>query len=240
MTARAALVTGGSSGIGYEIARALGHEGHAVTVVGRQVEKLDRAEDAFRREGIDVHSVSADLAHEDEIRSAVARHQDRFGRLDTLVNSAGYGGPLGPVEQVDITRLDRILAVNLRATCLVTRECTPLLRSAGLEHGKALVVNVASVAGKLGLRLAAVYSASKGGTVAVGRAMEQELSKSGVQVTTLCPGYVDTPMSEGVENVPRDEMIRPADLAEAVLLLLRVSPACHIPELQLWRGTRPM
>jgi NAD(P)-dependent dehydrogenase (short-subunit alcohol dehydrogenase family) len=232
---RAALVAGGSSGIGLEIARVLASEGHAVTIVGRRTDKLGRAAEALAREGAEVEPVSADLAHEEEVQRVADLHQDRFGRLDTLVNSAGYGGPRGPIEDADPARLDLILAVDLRATCLMTRACVPHLRAAGAEHRKALVVNVASIAGIVGIGSIAVYSAAKGGTIAFGRAMQDELAGAGVQVTTLVPGYVDTPMADWIEHVPRDEMLRAADLGEAVRFLLRVSPACLVPELQFAR-----
>jgi NAD(P)-dependent dehydrogenase (short-subunit alcohol dehydrogenase family) len=238
MTApRAALVAGGSSGIGFEIARVLGAEGHDVTIVGRRADKLDRAARALGRDGIEVHPVAADLAHEDEIRRLVERHAERYGRLDALVNSAGYGGPRGPIENADTQRMDMVLAVDLRATWLLTAACVPMLREAGAQHGKALVVNVSSVAGRLGLGSIAVYSAAKGGTIAFGQAMREEVGTAGIQVTTLIPGYVDTPMSDWIDDVPREEMLRPEDLAEAVRFLLRVSPACHIPEIQLARRT---
>jgi 3-oxoacyl-[acyl-carrier protein] reductase len=233
---RAALVAGGSSGIGLEIARALLAEDHGVTIVGRRRERLERAVEEL---GGAVHAVSADLADEAGARAAVEAHADRFGRLDTLVNSAGYGGPRGAVEDVDVEKIDRILAVDLRATMLLTRACVPMLRSAGAEHGKAVVVNVTSVAARLGVDSIAAYSAAKGGVAAFGRALAVDLAEAGVQVTTLLPGYVDTPMSEWVD-VERDEMLAPADLAEGVRLLLRTSPACHVPELRFERRAGPV
>jgi len=233
---RAALVAGGSSGIGREVARTLAADGHSVTVVARRAERLEAAARELPGES---HAVAADLTSEHEIARAVAAHRERFGRLDTLVNSAGYGGPRAPIDEQDVERIDRVLNADLRAAVLLTRECAPLLRAAGAEHGKALVVNVASAAGRVGLGGIAAYSAAKGGTIAFGRSMAAELAGAGVQVTTLIPGYVDTPMSEWVEE-PRDELLRPSDLAEAVRLLLRVSPACHIPELRLERRAGPV
>jgi NAD(P)-dependent dehydrogenase (short-subunit alcohol dehydrogenase family) len=231
MARRAALVAGGSSGIGLEIARTLAADGHDVTIVARRREGLERAVAAL---GGRAHAVQADLSEEDGVGAAAAAHRERFGRLDTLVNSAGYGGPRGGLDEIDVAKIDRILAVDLRATILLTRACVPMLRAAGAEHGKALVVNVASVAARLGVEAIAAYSATKGGVAAFGRALAADLAGDGVQVTTLLPGYVETPMSDWVA-VPREEMLRPADLAEAVRLLLRTSPACHIPELQLER-----
>src|SRR4051794_2803832 len=188
---RAALVAGGSSGIGLEIARGLLAEDHDVTIGGRRPERLERALEEL---GAGVHPVRADLSDEAAVRAAVAAHADRFGRLDTLVNSAGYGGPRAALEDVEVEKIDRILAVDLRGTMLLTRACLSLLGSAGAGHGKALVVNVTSVAARLGVDSIAAYSAAKGGVAAFGRALAVDLAWSGVQVTTLLPGYVDTPM----------------------------------------------
>ncbi|TML81546.1 MAG: SDR family oxidoreductase [Actinobacteria bacterium] len=233
---RAALVAGGSSGIGLEIARVLASEGHSVTIVGRRPDKLASAAEVL---GGSAHVVAADLSEDGQIEAVVASHRSRFGRLDTLVNSAGYGGPRGSIERIDVPKLDRILRVDLRAAMLLTRACLPMLRDAGSEHGKALVVNVSSVAAVLGLDEIATYSAAKGGLLAFGRGVQRELADAGVQVTTLLPAYVDTAMSDWVP-VPREEMLRPSDLAEAVRLLLRVSPACRIPELRFERIAGPV
>jgi NAD(P)-dependent dehydrogenase (short-subunit alcohol dehydrogenase family) len=232
---RAALVTGASSGIGLELARALADEGHVLTIVSRTQEKLERAA-AELAERADVQPVAANVASDEEVLRAVDAHRERFGRLDVLVNCAGYGGPRSGLESLDVKPLDRILQVDLRSHVVLTRACLPMLREAGAEHRNALIVNVASVAGRLGLDSLAVYSAAKGGIIAFGRAVQAEVDGAGVKVTTLIPGYVDTPMSDWVE-VPRDEMLKPADLAEGLRLLLRLSPACQIPELRFERRT---
>src|SRR5437016_3151567 len=91
MADRAAIVTGASSGIGLAIARMLGQEGHALTVAARRPEKLEQAAEGLRAEGFDVEHVAANMASEEEVQSVVARHRERFGRLDVLVNNAGVG-----------------------------------------------------------------------------------------------------------------------------------------------------
>jgi NAD(P)-dependent dehydrogenase (short-subunit alcohol dehydrogenase family) len=232
---RAALVTGGSSGIGLAIARALGQDGYGVTVAARRPEKLEAAAQGLRDEGIDVLSTAANLADEDEIRKVVAAHRDRFGRLDVLANNAGIGiGAL--VADTDTKRLDLQLDVNLRAVYLTARESIPMLRQAGAEHGKALIVNMASIAGRHGQGWLAAYSATKFGVVGLSQALHKELSSDGIQVTALCPAWVATAMTDWIEDqVPKDEMIRPEDIAEAVRYLLRTSPACIVPEIRFIR-----
>jgi NAD(P)-dependent dehydrogenase (short-subunit alcohol dehydrogenase family) len=233
--ARAALITGGSSGIGLAIARALGQDGYGVTVAARRPEKLESAARGLRDEGIDVLSVAANMADEDEIKKVVRAHRERFGRLDVLASNAGLG--IGaPVAETETKKLDLQLDVNLRAVYLLARESIPMLKEAGAEHGKALIVNTASIAGKRGQGWLAAYSATKFGVVGLSQALHRELSLEGIQVTALCPGFVATAMTDWIEGqVPKEEMIRPEDIAEAVRYLLRTSRACIVPEIQFIR-----
>jgi NAD(P)-dependent dehydrogenase (short-subunit alcohol dehydrogenase family) len=232
---RAALVTGGSSGIGLAIARALGQDGYGVTVAARRPEKLESAAQGLRDEGMDVLSVPANLADERDIKKVVAAHRERFGRLDVLANNAGLGIG-GAVAEAETKKLDLQLDVNLRAVYLVARESIPLLREAAAEHGKALIVNMASIAGKRGQGWLAAYSATKFGVVGLSQALHRELSNDGIQVTALCPGFVATAMTDWIEGqVPKDQMIRPEDIAEAVRFLLRTSSSCIVPEIQFIR-----
>jgi NAD(P)-dependent dehydrogenase (short-subunit alcohol dehydrogenase family) len=232
---RSALVTGASSGIGLAIARALAADSYDVTVSARRPEKLEAAVEEMRADGIDVHSVAANVAKEEEIVNLVASHRERFGRLDVLVNNAGVG--IGQtIGDVVTKHLDMQLAVNLRAAIIATREATPLLREAGAEHGKALIVNTASIAGKSGEGWLSVYSATKAGLVGFSQATQKELGGDGIQVTALCPAFVDTPMTEWArEHVDPQEMIRPEDIAEAVRFLLRTSRWCLVPEIVFTR-----
>jgi len=237
MGGRAALVTGGSSGIGLAIARALGEDGYGVTLSARRPDKLEQAAETLRAEGIDVEPVAANMAEEADIVTLAERHRDRRGRLDVLVNNAGVGIG-GPLAEQDTKKLDMQLAVNLRALFLMTRECLPLLKRAGAEHRKALVVSTASIAGKSGQGWLAAYSATKFGVVGFTQALHKEHARDGIQATALCPGFVDTAMTDWAkDDVPSTEMIQPSDIAEAVRYLLRTSPACIVPELQFIRPT---
>ncbi len=232
---RAAIVTGASSGIGLAIARVLCQEEFGVTMAARRPDKLDAAVAGLASEGYDVHAVAANVSDEAEIQKVVAAHRHKYGRLDVLVNNAGVGVG-APVAEIDTKRLDMQLDINLRSIVLFYRECMPLLREAASEHKNVLVVNTSSISGKRGEAWLSVYSATKHGVVGWTEAMNKELGAEGIKSTALCPAFVDTPMTDFVkEHVPANEMIRPEDIAEAVRYLLKVSPACVVPEMMFVR-----
>jgi NAD(P)-dependent dehydrogenase (short-subunit alcohol dehydrogenase family) len=148
-----------------------------------------------------------------------------------LVNNAGAG--IGAaVGEIETKRLDMQLEVNIRSIILFYRECVELLRAAGAEHRNALVVNTASISGKRGQAWLSVYSATKFAVVGWTEAMNKELSGEGIKSVALAPAFVDTPMTDFVKGqVDASDMIRPSDIAEMVRALLRLSPACIVPEL---------
>jgi NAD(P)-dependent dehydrogenase (short-subunit alcohol dehydrogenase family) len=235
MAQRAAIVTGISGGIGRAIAEVLGEEGYAMTVASRKPDKLAPAAEGLRAKGYDVQEVPADVGDEEAIKNVVALHRERYGRLDVLVNNAGIG--LGaPVGEIATKRLDVQLNVNLRSIILFYRETLDLLQAAAAENGTAVVVNTASLAGKAGQAWLSVYSAAKHGVVGWTQAMNKELAPQGIKSTALCPGFVDTAMTDFIKDtVKPEEMIQASDIGETVRLLLRVSKHCLIPEVIFMR-----
>src|SRR3954471_15089855 len=232
MPERAALITGGSSGIGLAIARMLGKDlGYGLTVNGRRPDKLELAVANLKDEGIEVTAAPGNMADEEAIKQVVAQHRESYGRMDVLINNAGVG--IGAaIADAETKKLDMQIGVNLRGVYLILRESIPMLKEAGHEHKKALVINTASIAGKYGQPWLSAYSATKHAVVGLSQAAHGELSESGVQVTAFCPGFVETPMTDWIkEQVPPDKMIRPEDIAEAVRFLLKTSPACFVPEI---------
>jgi NAD(P)-dependent dehydrogenase (short-subunit alcohol dehydrogenase family) len=229
-TARAAIVTGASSGIGFALAAMLAREGHGVTLAARRPDKLEAARARLADEGLDVQAVPVDLGSEEGVVGVVAAHRARYGRLDVLVNNAGVG--IGqPIGELSTRKLDIQLATNLRSIPLFYRECLDLLQAAGAGDG-ALVVNMSSVAGKHGEPWLSVYSATKHGVIGFTEAMNGELGEQGIKSTALCPAFVDTPMTDFIEGtVPKETMIRVEDIVESVRFLLRLSPGCLVPEL---------
>jgi NAD(P)-dependent dehydrogenase (short-subunit alcohol dehydrogenase family) len=235
MAERAALITGASSGIGLAIAEVLGEEGYALTVAARRPEKLEAAADGLRDKGYDVTHVAGNLGDEATIQEVVRAHRDAYGRLDVLVNNAGVG--IGEtVDELTTKKVDLQLNTNLRSIFLFYRETMDLLRAAGEEHRNALVVNTASISGKVGEAWLSVYSATKHGVVGFTEAMNKELGTAGVKSTALCPAFVDTPMTDFVKgHVPAETMITTQDVAESVRYLLKTSPGCVVPEIQFLR-----
>jgi ketoreductase len=232
---RAALVTGASTGMGFAIARALGLGGHAVTITSRREDRLNHAARRLRAEGIEVESIAGNVADEATIAAAVARHEERFGRLDVLVNNAGLG-IAGQIDEYTVKHIDLQLAVNLRAVVLGYHFAVPLLRRAGADHRNALVVNTASITAERPQALMPIYATTKAAVVGLTRAMNRDLGDAGIKSTALCPGYVDTEMtSDQHHEVAREDMITPEDIAGAVMWLLTTSPSCVVPEIPFLR-----
>lgn len=230
---RSGLVTGGSSGIGLAIARALGQAGYGVTITSRREDRLQLAAEQLRSEGFAVHAFPGNIADEEAIAGAVAAHADRFGRMDVLVNNAGMGISAA-IDEYSIKHIDLQLAVNLRAVILGYHFAGPMLRRAGAEHRNALVVNTASVTAWRPRPLMPIYAATKAAIIGLTQAMNVDLGPHGIKSCALCPGVVATEMTED-EEIPPEEMIAPADVAGAVTWLLSCSPSCVVEQIPFRR-----
>jgi NAD(P)-dependent dehydrogenase (short-subunit alcohol dehydrogenase family) len=220
---RAALVTGGSSGIGLAVAHMLREEGLQLTLASRTREKVEVA-----AEVLGAQAVVADVAQEVDCRRIVDEHREQWGRLDVLVNSAGVG-IAGSIDELDPKYVDLQLDVNLRGLMLVTAAALPLLR-----ESRGLIVNIASIAGTMASPGLPVYGAAKAGVIQFTTTLNRTEEQHGVRATALSPGFVDTPMTD-YRPVPKEEMIRPEDCAEIVRALLRLSPRARIPNIVIER-----
>jgi NAD(P)-dependent dehydrogenase (short-subunit alcohol dehydrogenase family) len=219
----AALITGGSSGIGLAIARTLREDGYELTLASRRREKVEAA-----AKELAALAVVADVAAADDCRRIVDAHRERYARLDVLVNSAGVG-IAGSIDQLPVKHVDVQLDVNLRGLMLVTAAALPLLREA-----RGLIVNLASIAGTMGTPFLPVYGAAKAGVIQFTDTLNRGEQEYGVRATAISPGFVDTPMTDW-NPLPKKNMIRPEDCAEIVRLLLRLSPYARIPHVVVER-----
>jgi NAD(P)-dependent dehydrogenase (short-subunit alcohol dehydrogenase family) len=221
--AEAALVTGGSSGIGLAIARMLRHRGYDVTVSARTQDRLDAA-----AQELGAYAVQANVAQAEDCERLVAEHRKRFERLDVLVNCAGVG--IGrSIAELEPKHWDLQFAVNVRGAFVVTREALPLLREA-----RGWIVNVSSIAGTIAAPGLAAYGASKAAMISLTKSLNAELETAGVRACAICPGFVDTRMAAwtGMESA---EMIQPNDCAEVVGMLLSLSPRALVPQVVIER-----
>ncbi len=220
---KSALVTGGSSGIGLAIARALAEDGYGLTLASRTKEKVEAA-----AAELGATAVAANVASEDECEALVAAHVEEHGGLDVLVNSAGIG-IAGGIEQQPLKHTDLMIGVNLRGLIAVTKYALPHLRTS-----RGWIVNLASIAGTEPVAELPVYAATKAAVISLTRSLNAANDADGVRAVAICPGFVDTPMAEW-SGIPSEQMIQPEDCAEIVRMCLRLSPHARVPQVVVER-----
>jgi NAD(P)-dependent dehydrogenase (short-subunit alcohol dehydrogenase family) len=199
-TGKVLLATGAGSGLAEAVACRFASEGGRVAVVDL---------DADRAEGVAAEldgsvGLGCDVSDEDAVSGAVSEAHERLGRIDCVVNAAGFAA-FTPIEQLSLADWNRMLAVHLTGTFLVCRETLPLLRAAGGGS----IVNFASVAALVARPNAAAYSAAKGGIVSFSRQFALDAGADGVRVNVVAPGSVRTPMSLAHYGDPHAELVRP-------------------------------
>jgi NAD(P)-dependent dehydrogenase (short-subunit alcohol dehydrogenase family) len=218
-----ALVTGGSSGIGLALARALREDGYDLTLAARRPEPLEEA--ALE---LDALAVSANLGDVDECVRVVAAHAERYGGMDVLVHCAGIGIG-GSFAEQDTKRIALQLDVNLRASLVTTRESLTHLR---VSHGQ--IITLASIAGTIPTPGLAVYGATKAALIAWTSSLNREEAEHGVRATAISPGFVATRMTEWT-GLPEEEQISPGDIVALVRAVLSLSPMARIPNIVVER-----
>ncbi len=183
-----AIVTGASSGIGEATAHSLAKAGYAVVVAARRAELLDQLVADIRAQGGTALSVPTDLSDAAETSALVKTALDAFGRVDVLVNNAGYGPPYA-LEQMDRAAMRHVFDVNLLSGMQLIAELTPTMR----EQGGGRIINISSLSRYVGAPLASAYAATKGGMEALTACMRLELSPWNIKLCVIVPGFVDTP-----------------------------------------------
>lgn len=194
---RVALVTGGTSGIGLAVTKALAGQGDRVFLCARDPDAVAATVKQLRGEDLDVAGTACDVRSLPDIQAYVGQAVERFGSVDILVNNAGRSGGGVTADLDDELWLD-VLDTNLTSVFRMTRE---VLNAGGMrQRGHGRIINVASTAGKQGVVLGAPYSASKHGVVGFTKALGKELAPTGITVNAVCPGYVETPMAQRVRR----------------------------------------
>jgi NAD(P)-dependent dehydrogenase (short-subunit alcohol dehydrogenase family) len=221
---RAALVTGASGGLGAHFAGVLARCGARVAVAARRADACAAVCEAIAASGGEAFSVRMDVADGTSVKAAMTEVEERFGRLDILINNAGIAAP-APALDLGEDDWDAVLDTNLKGAFLAAQAAAQAMK----RHGGGAIVNVASI---LGLRVAgqvAAYAASKAGLVQLTKALALEWARHGIRVNALCPGYIETDINRDffqgdagqamLKRVPQRRLGQPSDLDGPLLLL---------------------
>ena len=218
LTGQHAVITGGGHGIGGAVAEALAALGASLTLLGRDLDRLDAHAAALReRHAVAVETFECDVADEVAVDGAFAASRARLGDANVLVNNAGQAESAAFTE-TSRALWDRMLAVNLTGTYLCSRQVLPAM----LEARAGRIVNVASTAGLRGYPKTAAYCAAKHGVIGLTRALALETAKSGITVNAVCPGYTDTEMAQRAVDGIASALGKSRDEARA--MITRVNP----------------
>jgi NADP-dependent 3-hydroxy acid dehydrogenase YdfG len=231
LAGRVAVVTGGGSGVGKAVAAAFLREGAKVVISGRDKAKLDAAA-AELGAGDRVFAVACDVAVADQCRTLIETATKHFGRVDVLVNNAGTNLKHRAIRELTPEAWDKLIRANLDGAFYCTHYVLPQM----FERRDGVVVNLVSIAGKRANPLGgAAYVASKFGMGGLGMCLSNEERESGVRVSNVYPGEIDTPILEQRPRPVTDEqravILKPEDVAEAVLFVAALPPHVSIPEL---------
>ena len=194
LTDRTAIVTGGSRGLGLEIARAYAEAGASVVITARDVATLREAAEALRSTGSNVEAVPADVSIAEDCARVVQRAQERFGPVTVLVNNAGVYGPMGAIEDVDWNDWTRAIEINLYGPVLMSRAVLPGMRARA--YGK--IINLSGGGATAPLPRISSYAAAKAAIVRLTETFAEELRGAGVDVNAIAPGALNTRMLDEV------------------------------------------
>ena len=218
------IVTGAGRGIGRAIARLAAGEGCRTMLASRSAEQLAAVQAEIAARGGQASWLRTDLSSQEDITALVRQTLDRFGAIDFLVNNAGWGIK-AKIAKARVQDWEQTLRVNLLAPMILSQLVLPALMA---RQGGA-VVNIASISGRAGQGGAAAYAASKAGLIGFTQSLFEEVREHQIKVAAIVPGFVDTEMIPRVRRLDRARMIRPEDVAQAVLFVLTAPPtACPV------------
>lgn len=209
---KVAVVTGAGSGIGEAIATALGNNGVKVVLAGRNTDKLNAVATQFEQGNVKV--VATDVTDKREVQQLIDTAKDTFGRLDIVVNSAGQMKSSN-ITDYNVDDWDSMIDVNVKGTLYTIQSALPTL----LEQSSGHIINIASISGFEVTKGSAIYSATKAAVHSITQGLEKELAKTGVKVTSISPGMVETPLTEHYDFNGRKKL-EAQNIADAAIYAL--------------------
>jgi NAD(P)-dependent dehydrogenase (short-subunit alcohol dehydrogenase family) len=226
-----ALVTGGSRGVGKAIALRLAREGMVVVTCGTDPDELKQAAAEIDKTGPQCLARIADISREEQVHSLVEEARLAYGRIDVLVNNAAVIGPTAPVASVNRQEWDAVLAVNLTGAFLCCKAVLPVM----MNRRSGRIINISSIAGKIGYALRSPYAVSKWGLLGLTLTLAKEVGPYNITVNAICPGPVSGPRMDNIINQRAAELGQtPAQVEKTYLqttLLSRFVNAEHVAEL---------
>jgi len=218
---RVALVTGAGSGIGEASAKLLASHGARVGVLSRTAEEVREVAERIKNDGGEAVALTADISKPPQIKKAIDRLADRWGRLDIVFANAGINGVWAPIEELEPDEWDKTLEVNLKGTFLTVKYATPYLKRNGGSVIITSSVNGNRIFSNTG---ATAYSCSKAGQVAFTQMIALELAKHRVRVNAICPGAIKTEISESTQHRDLEHLGTPVEFPEGRIPLTRGEP----------------
>ena len=232
---KVAIVTGASRGIGRAVSVALAKEAATVVLAARSLDKLKETAEQVAKAGGKAEIIVTDLTEEESIKNLVKVTNEKFSRLDILINNAGITHS-AKLQETKTADWDRCFQINTRAPFILCREALPLLKRADAGY----IVNVASVVGVKGYPLQSAYTASKHALRGMTISLAEELKDSNIRVHLLCPGGVDTELVQKVRpDIKKQDLMQPEEIAELVVYLVTHKGNAVIDELHIRRAASP-
>lgn len=225
LTGKIAIITGGSKGLGEQMAYALAEAGADLALISRTQAELDTvAAEIHTATGRKVIGVAADVTKEADIVVMVQKVMGVFGKIDILINNAGIGGTT-PIQDLKEEEWDRFMNLNLKGPVL----CSKHVGAEMIKRKQGNIINVSSLFAKIVARYMGAYATTKAGLVQFTRTLALEWCRYNIRVNALCPGYFETPMNEGfwetkggkgiIERIPMQRVGDPKELKPAILFL---------------------
>ena len=224
------LITGGSSGLGKEMAKVLKNAGAKVLITGRDSEKVQQV-----GKQLGVFSLAADVANPEAIKQTYTAVNKHLGGLDVLINNAGFG-EFAPIEEVTLEQFENVFRTNVFGAALMASEAAKIFKAQ--QYGN--IINVSSTAGRKGFANGSIYAASKFALSGLTECWRDELRKYNVRVMQINPSAVPTAFNveDRTEKPLRDNRLTPAEIAHAVNSMLEMDDRGFITELSVW-ATNP-